>query len=70
MTEFLKFAHTEEAHGEDYPRLKNLMGLSYISLLESIAENDRSSINQVCEQNLYKAFAEGLSDLNYSIKEI
>ena len=70
MTKFLSFAHTKEDHGEDYPRLKNLLGLSYISLLESIADDDRSQINQVCEGNLYKAFSEGLSDLNYNIKEI
>ena len=42
MTEFLKFVHTKERDGVDYPRLKNLLGLSYITLLESIADHDLS----------------------------
>ena len=47
-----------------------MLGLSYISLLESIADDDRAQINQTCEQNLYKAFSEGMSELNYNVKEI
>ena len=68
LTQFLKVTQTKEEHGKDYPRLKNLLGLSYITLLKSIADGDHSQINQICEKNLYKALVKGMSDLNLDMK--
>ena len=39
-------------------------------LLDSIASNDRQQINLVCEGNLYRAFSEGLDDLNTNFREV
>ena len=52
-------------HGVDQPQLKNIFAMAYINLLEAIAADDRASINSYCEGNLYRAFNEGLNELNY-----
>ena len=54
----------------EYPRLKNLIALAYIDLLESIAASDKEQIRKITEGDLYLAFSEGLDELNYEAKEI
>jgi hypothetical protein len=44
--------------------------MAYISLLQSLAENDTSQIGQICEKTLYWEFYQGLQDINFNYKEI
>ena len=57
-------------HGVDQPQLKNIFAMAYINLLEAIAADDRASINSYCEGNMYRAFNEGLNELNYTAQSI
>ena len=70
MTQFLKLTQKKASNGIDQPQLKNLFALAYIQLLEAVASNEIAQINSYCEANLYRAFSEGLSDLNYTTQSI
>lgn len=44
--------------------------MAYISLLQSIADNDVAAIGSICEKTLYREFQTGLQDLNFTCKQI
>lgn len=70
MSEFLKLNQEDWSHGVTVPRLKNGIAKAYVVLLDSIATNDRQQINLVCEANLYRAFSEGMDELNSNFRDI
>ena len=70
LSQFLTLRQTQERNDFDYPRLKNLIALAYIDLLESIAAGDKEQIRKISEGDLYRAFSEGLDELNFETKEI
>lgn len=70
MSEFLKLNQDERFHKISVPRLKNGIAKAYVVMLDSVATNDRQQINLMSEANLYRAFSEGLDELNSNFKDI
>ena len=50
--------------------LKEGFSLAYLSLLKSIASQDLSEIQRICEGNLSKVFTAGLKDISPQIEKI
>lgn len=54
---------------EDF-RLQDGFKFAYLNLLKYIANNDLTAIGECCERNLYRAFADGLNDLNREVDKV
>ena len=64
ITNFLTVKQTKEDDGIDHPRLKDVFSAHYVELLQAIAQQETADLRKKCEGNLYRAFMEGLEDLN------
>ena len=51
-------------------RLQDGFSMAYLSLLKSIQQNTLADIGTFCERNLYKAWVEGLEEINREIDRI
>ena len=64
FTTFLEVKQTQEEIGVEQPCLKDVFSAHYVNLLEAIAQRETADLRKICEGNLYRAFMEGLEDLN------
>lgn len=51
-------------------RLREGFSMAYLSLLKSLQANTVQDVGSFCERNLYRAFSEGLQDINSEVQGI